>query len=115
MRASCPCRARRARAVGARGLLAEYADERFVGLEEGAFARAMEEQAEAAAEAMERGAEATVEALAECVYVLAGVYHAPRAHVAESLGHHELGSVTSSWKLIYRLKPSLPRSSSSVM
>ncbi len=45
-----------------------------------------QEQAEAAAEAIAQGAEVTVEVLAECVYVLAGVYHVPRARIAESLG-----------------------------
>ncbi len=45
-----------------------------------------QEQAEAVAEAIERGAEVTVEVLAECVYVLAGVYHVPRSCIAESLG-----------------------------
>ena len=45
-----------------------------------------QEQAEAVAEAIERGAEVTVEVLAECVYVLAGVYHVPRSRIAESLG-----------------------------
>ena len=45
-----------------------------------------QEQAEAVAEAIARGAEVTVEVLAECVYVLAGVYHVPRSRIAESLG-----------------------------
>ena len=45
-----------------------------------------QEQAEAVAEAISRGAEVTVEVLAECVYVLAGVYHVPRSRIAESLG-----------------------------
>ena len=45
-----------------------------------------QEQAEAAAETIARGAEITVEVLAECVYVLAGVYHVPRSRIAESLG-----------------------------
>ena len=45
-----------------------------------------QEQAEAAAEAIAGGAEVTVEVLAECVYVLAGVYHVPRSRIAESLG-----------------------------
>lgn len=44
------------------------------------------EQAETAAETIARGAEVTVEVLAECVYVLAGVYHVPRSRIAESLG-----------------------------
>ena len=45
-----------------------------------------QKQAEAAAEAIAGGAEVTVEVLAECVYVLAGVYHVPRSRIAESLG-----------------------------
>ena len=45
-----------------------------------------QEQAEAAAKAIAGGAEVTVEVLAECVYVLAGVYHVPRSRIAESLG-----------------------------
>lgn len=44
------------------------------------------EQADCVAEAIEAGAEVTVEVLAECVYVLAGVYHASRSDIAESLG-----------------------------
>ena len=45
-----------------------------------------QEQTEAVAEAIARGAEVTVEVLAECVYVLAGVYHVSRSRIAESLG-----------------------------
>lgn len=43
-------------------------------------------QAEAVAEAVADGAEVTVEVLAECVYVLSGVYGVPRSGIAESLG-----------------------------
>lgn len=43
-------------------------------------------QAERVAHAVSDGAEVTVEVLAECVYVLSGVYHVPRSHIAESLG-----------------------------
>lgn len=45
-----------------------------------------QEQANVVAEALSRGAEVTVEVLAECVYVLSGVYHVPRSRIAESLG-----------------------------
>lgn len=46
----------------------------------------LQDQADAAAEAIDAGAEVTVEVLAECVYVLSGVYHASRSDIAESLG-----------------------------
>lgn len=45
-----------------------------------------DEQAERAAQAVAGGAEVTVEVLAECVYVLSGVYRVPRSAIAESLG-----------------------------
>lgn len=45
-----------------------------------------QEQADLAAEAVLEGAEVTVEVLAECVYVLEGVYHAKRSEIAEALG-----------------------------
>lgn len=45
-----------------------------------------DEQAERVSQAVARGAEVTVEVLAECVYVLAGVYEVPRSGIAESLG-----------------------------
>lgn len=45
-----------------------------------------EEQAEKTATTIQEGAEVTVEVLAECVYVLQGVYGVSRAMVAESLG-----------------------------
>lgn len=45
-----------------------------------------QEQADVVAQAVARGAEVTVEVLAECVYVLSGVYHVPRSRIAESLG-----------------------------
>lgn len=44
------------------------------------------EQAEVTATAIARGAEVTIEVLAECVYVLSGVYGVPRSRIAESLG-----------------------------
>lgn len=43
-------------------------------------------QADVAAEAIGSGAEVTVEVLAECVYVLSGVYHVSRSGIAEALG-----------------------------
>lgn len=43
-------------------------------------------QAQKAAEIIESGAEITVEVLAECVYVLEGLYEVPRSRIAESLG-----------------------------
>ena len=46
----------------------------------------VQDQADAAAEAIEAGAEITIEVLAECVYVLSGVYRATRSDIAESLG-----------------------------
>lgn len=46
----------------------------------------IQEQADEVAAAIERGAEVTVEVLAECVYVLSGVYEVPRSAIAESLG-----------------------------
>lgn len=45
-----------------------------------------DEQAQLAAQAIASGAEITVEVLAECVYVLSGVYGVPRSMIAESLG-----------------------------
>lgn len=45
-----------------------------------------EEQADIAARAIEMGAEVTPEVIAECVYVLSGVYRVPRQDIAESLG-----------------------------
>lgn len=44
------------------------------------------EQSDCVAETIEAGAEVTVEVLAECVYVLSGVYHVSRSDIAESLG-----------------------------
>lgn len=44
------------------------------------------EQSDCVAETIEAGAEVTVEVLAECVYVLSGVYHVNRSDIAESLG-----------------------------
>lgn len=44
------------------------------------------DQADTAAEAIGSGAEVTVEVLAECVYVLSGVYHVSRSGIAETLG-----------------------------
>ena len=46
----------------------------------------IQEQSDCVAETIEAGAEVTVEALAECVYVLSGVYHVSRSDIAESLG-----------------------------
>ena len=46
----------------------------------------IQEQADEVAEAVTCGAEVTVEVLAECVYVLSGVYEVPRSAIAESLG-----------------------------
>lgn len=46
----------------------------------------IQEQADEVAEAVACGAEVTVEVLAECVYVLSGVYEVPRSAIAESLG-----------------------------
>lgn len=46
----------------------------------------IQEQSDVVAETIEAGAEVTVEALAECVYVLSGVYHVSRSDIAESLG-----------------------------
>lgn len=43
-------------------------------------------QSDCVAETIEAGAEVTVEVLAECVYVLSGVYHVSRSDIAESLG-----------------------------
>lgn len=45
----------------------------------------IETQATKAEQAIIRGAEVTIEVLAECVYVLEGVYHVPRQRVNESL------------------------------
>lgn len=45
-----------------------------------------QEQADAVADAVLDGAEITVEVVAECVYVLEGVYHVSRSDVAEALG-----------------------------
>lgn len=45
-----------------------------------------QEQSDCVAETIEAGAEVTVEVLAECVYVLSGVYHVSRSDIAESLG-----------------------------
>lgn len=44
------------------------------------------EQADVVARQVEQGAEVTVEVLAECVYVLSGVYQVPRPRIGESLG-----------------------------
>ena len=46
----------------------------------------IQEQVDEVAEAVACGAEVTVEVLAECVYVLSGVYEVPRSAIAESLG-----------------------------
>ena len=46
----------------------------------------IQEQSDCVAETIEAGAEVTVEVLAECVYVLSGVYHVSRLDIAESLG-----------------------------
>lgn len=46
----------------------------------------VQEQADEVADAVARGAEVTVEVLAECVYVLSGVYEVPRSGIAEALG-----------------------------
>lgn len=46
----------------------------------------IQEQADEVAEAVACGAEVTVEVLAECVYVLSGVYEVPRSAIVESLG-----------------------------
>lgn len=43
-------------------------------------------QSDCVAETIEAGAEVTVEVLAECVYVLSGVYYVSRSDIAESLG-----------------------------
>ncbi|MBM6953739.1 PIN domain-containing protein [Enorma phocaeensis] len=45
----------------------------------------VQEQADIVARSIELGAEVTVEVLAECVYVLSGVYRASRSDIAESL------------------------------
>lgn len=45
----------------------------------------IQEQSDCVAETIEAGAEVTVEVLAECVYVLSGVYHVSRSDIAESL------------------------------
>ena len=44
------------------------------------------DQAQLVTECVSRGAEVTMEVLAECVYVLSGVYKVPRSRIAESLG-----------------------------
>ena len=46
----------------------------------------IQEQSDVVAETIEAGAEVTVEVLAECVYVLSGVYYVSRSDIAESLG-----------------------------
>lgn len=46
----------------------------------------VQDQADVVAERIEAGAEVTIEVLAECVYVLSGVYHVRRSDIAESLG-----------------------------
>lgn len=46
----------------------------------------IQSQADVVAKTIEAGAEVTVEVLAECVYVLSGVYHVGRSDIAESLG-----------------------------
>ncbi|MDO4437452.1 MAG: hypothetical protein Q4B77_05830 [Coriobacteriaceae bacterium] len=46
----------------------------------------IQEQADVVADAVLNGAEITIEVLAECVYVLEGVYHVSRSDIAESLG-----------------------------
>lgn len=46
----------------------------------------IQEQSDCVAETIEAGAEVTVEVLAECVYVLSGVYHVSRSDIVESLG-----------------------------
>lgn len=45
-----------------------------------------DEQTEEVCRAVTSGAEVTLEVLAECVYVLSGVYGVPRSRVAEGLG-----------------------------
>ena len=50
------------------------------------FLEDIQEQSDCVAETIEAGAEVTVEVLAECVYVLSGVYHVSRSDIAESLG-----------------------------
>lgn len=45
-----------------------------------------QEQADVVAESIDAGAEVTVEVLAECVYVLSGVYRVSRSGIAEALG-----------------------------
>ncbi len=45
-----------------------------------------DEQADEVCQAVASGTEVTLEVLAECVYVLSGVYGVPRSRVAESLG-----------------------------
>lgn len=44
------------------------------------------DQADTTAEAIGSGAEVTVEVLAECVYVLSGVYNVSRSGIVEALG-----------------------------
>lgn len=46
----------------------------------------VQEQSDVVASQVEQGAEVTLEVLAECVYVLSGVYHVDRSDIAESLG-----------------------------
>ena len=46
----------------------------------------IQKQSDCVAETIEAGAEVTVEVLAECAYVLSGVYHVSRSDIAESLG-----------------------------
>lgn len=50
------------------------------------FLEDIQEQSDCVAETIEAGAEVTVEVLAECVYLLSGVYHVSRSDIAESLG-----------------------------
>lgn len=46
----------------------------------------VQDQADAVAGAVAHGAEVTVEVLAECAYVLSGVYGLARSEIAEALG-----------------------------
>ena len=45
-----------------------------------------DEQARRVENVVQAGAEITIEVLAECVYVLSGVYKIPRSRIAEGLG-----------------------------
>lgn len=57
------------------------------------------EQADETTKAIESGAEVTPEVIAECVYVLTGVYDLDRSEISESLGAF-LGEVSCKRKLI---------------